>query len=722
MGIVTIPPKYQVVIPKKIRDPLGLLPGLKVQAIAYGDRVELIPVRPAWQMRGFLKGIDTNVGPQTRIGPATGIRAIFAGAFPSLLALSPVVALLAVLALLSACTTPAPDIANDALTLSWENIFTRNHGARQAALSPDGAWVAVSASTPDFSGIFLVAVKGDSAPAPWVEGSSPVWFADGSGIVFLRGGNLWRVATGSSAPTRITEDPEDERAARPSPDGSTIAFYSGRSGHQDIWTVPADGSAPPAQLTRASMAADDFRFAPAWSPDGSRIAYYSNRSDYWEDDIWVVEVTTGEERQISSGLMASSTPVWSPDGSRIALLGTSKDEYWYEDLAYIYLLDPEAGTEEIVPMQVHATDWLHNHTVTWSGDGSELFFPYHERAEVELWRVPAAGGVATRVTNMGGSFRAYHAIPDGSAFVFLRSTSTRGTEVDYVSAAGGAPRRLTHFSTQWRGLVEAEEISYRSWDGLYIQGFLFRPPGFPEERNATSSDDSATYPALVMVHGGGTNSYLKGLSLTEQYLAQLGYLVLAVNYRGGSGFGREFQDLGVEDWANGQALDAAAAADFLRAQPWSNGKVGIYGYSYGGIQSMAAIARAPDAFDAAVPMAGIYDFADAYTNADRLGKIFTRTGHGGAPEDRPEIYAISNTLARVPNVVTPTLIMHGEEDVRAPFRQYELAVEILEREGKVYESHSYPGEPHGFRDPMNRVDMYRRLEAWFERWLKEAAG
>lgn len=346
--------------------------------------------------------------------------------------------------------------------------------------------------------------------------------------------------------------------------------------------MQSDGSAPPKQLTSASMAVDDFRFAPAWSPDGTHVAYYSNRSDYWEDDIWVVEVATGAERQISSGLMASSTPVWSPDGSRIALLATSKDEYWYEDLAYVYLLDPEVGTEEVVPMQIHATDWLHNHTVTWSGDGSELFFPYHERAEVELWRVPADGGVATRVTNMGGSFRAYHATPDGSAFVFLRSTSTRGTEVDYVSAAGGAARRLTHFSTRWRGLVEAEEVSYRSWDGLYIQGFLFRPPGFTEGGDAVAPERATTHPALVMVHGGGTNSYLKGLSLTEQHLAQRGYVVLAVNYRGGSGFGREFQDLGVGDWANGQALDAAAAADFLRAQPWSNGKVGIYGYSYGG--------------------------------------------------------------------------------------------------------------------------------------------
>ena len=189
------------------------------------------------------------------------------------------------------------DVGDDALPLSWENIFTRNQGARQAALSPDGARVAVTASTPDVSGIFRVAVDRDPEPTPWVEGASPVGFADNSGIVFARDGDLWRVAAGSSEPTRITRDAEDERAARPSPDGSTIAFYSGRSGHQDIWTVAADGSASPVRLTQASMAADDFRFAP-WSPDGTRIAF-----------------------------------------------------------------DPQAGTEEIVPMQIHATDWLHNHTV-----------------------------------------------------------------------------------------------------------------------------------------------------------------------------------------------------------------------------------------------------------------------------------------------------------------------------------------------------------------------
>lgn len=610
-----------------------------------------------------------------------------------------------------------PSAAQESLPLTWENVFTQSTGARQAALSPDGRQVAVTASTPDGSGVFLVGIAGGE-PTMLVGGaSSPVWMPDGHLVVSAQrdlwvvdpdGGpyDLERPDQGSQ---RVTDDPLDERAARPSPNGEWIAFYSGRSGSQDIWIVPTDGASPPRQLTHESMSADDFRFSPAWSPDGAEIAYFSNRADYWEDDIWVVDVASGEERQVSSTLMASSAPVWSPDGSRIALLGTAKDEYWYEDLAYLYVLDPEGGEERPVPMQIHATDWLHNLGTFWSADGSELYFPYMERGRMELWRVAAEGGVATRMTSMGGHFRGYHANADASGFVFVRSTPTRGTEIDYLDARGGSVRQLTHFSTRWEGLVEPAEISYRSWDGLFIQGFLYLPPDF---------DPTRTWPTLVQVHGGGTNSYLHSLNTTEQLLAQRGYVVLAVNYRGGSGFGREFQDLGVQDWANGQARDAAAAADFVRAQEWSNGRVGIYGYSYGGITSMAAIARVPDAFDAAVPMAGIYDFGNAYTNADRLGKIFIKTGHGGSPEERPDIYAISNTLARVENITTPVLTMHGEEDVRAPYRQFELAVEILEREGKVFESHSYPGEPHGFRNPRNRIDMYQRLEAWFDRWLR----
>jgi dipeptidyl aminopeptidase/acylaminoacyl peptidase len=458
------------------------------------------------------------------------------------------------------------------------------------------------------------------------------------------------------------------------------------------------------------MAVDDPRFAPAFSPDGRSLAYVSNAANYWEDDLFLVDIETGVSRKLTSGVMASSTPAFSPDGKRLALLGTAKDEYWYEDLAYLYLVGVATGSESVVDMTVYGTDWLHNHGVFWSADGRELYFLYDERGDLNLWAVPSDGGVATRVSSLGGGVSGFHTSSDAGGFVLVRSTPTRGNDVDYVSRSGGFGKRLTRFAPEWRSIQEPRELSYRSYDGLYIQGFLYLPPGF---------DETARYPALVNVHGGGTNSYLRRDNLIEQTLAAKGYLVLAINYRGGSGFGRPFQDLSIEDWANGQAKDAAAAADFLRSLPFANGKVGIYGYSYGGIVSMAAIARSPGTFDAAVPMAGIYDFADAYENADRLGKIFIKTGHGGAPDERPDAYAVSNTLARIKDIDTPLLVMHGEEDVRAPYRQYELALRILGEHGKVFESKSYPGEPHGFRNPENRIDLYRRLEAFFGKYLSQ---
>ncbi|MDW3191090.1 MAG: prolyl oligopeptidase family serine peptidase [Cytophagales bacterium] len=599
--------------------------------------------------------------------------------------------------------------AQEQLPLTWGNIFTKNHGALQAVLSPDGKFALVVASTPENTGIFLINIDNPSTPRFLVTGSSPSWFANGQQFVYSAQGDLWKSTLNGSDPIRLTSDQQDERDPRPSPDGKWVAFYSGRSGHQDLWMVTADGRGQPIQLTQASMADDDIRFAPSWSPDSKQLAYYSFKNDYWEDDIWVIDVETKNERQVSSTLMAMSTPVWSPDGKTLAVMANAKAEYWYEDLSYIYLIDVEKGQDRKLNMQIHATDLLFNHTVFWSGDGNELFFPYQERSEVELWRVSSSGGIATRVTNMGGTFFNYHATANADAFVFVRSTSTRGPEVDYLKSSGGVTQQLTAFSTEWEGLKDPPEISYRSWDGLYIQAFMYLPPDF---------DPQKKYPALVHVHGGGTNTYYKRLSLTEQYLAQQGYVVLAVNYRGGSGFGRPFQNLSINDWGNGQALDAAQAADFIREQSWSNGLVGIYGYSYGGITSMAAITRAPKQFDAAVPMAGIYNFGDAYTNADRIGKIFIKTGHGGSPEEKPDIYAISNALSRVNKVETPLLLMHGEADVRAPFRQFELAVAILNKEGKEFESHSYPNEPHGFLNPINRVDMYTRLQKWFEKYLK----
>jgi dipeptidyl aminopeptidase/acylaminoacyl peptidase len=133
---------------------------------------------------------------------------------------------------------------------------------------------------------------------------------------------------------------------------------------------------------------------------------------------------------------------------------------------------------------------------------------------------------------------------------------------------------------------------------------------------------------------------------------------------------------------------------------------------------MAAITLAPDTFDAAVPMRGIYDFAEAWEEADRLGKLFFGAGHIGSPAQNPEAYSRSSSLARVERIKTPLLVMHGGRDVRAPARQHALLVAALKKYGKEFEERVYGDEAHGF-GPASQIDMYGRLVEFFDRYLKK---
>jgi len=603
--------------------------------------------------------------------------------------------------------------AQEPLDLTLENIFTEGRGGvSDVAIAPDGSEIAFVANSAEGSGIHLIASDGSGEPRFLYEGGNPVWSPDGGSLALRRDGALWIAEPRPGAvPVRLSGELEGAHALAFSPDGGRVAFYSTTSGFQDIWLAPSDGSALPRQLTEGAMTADDDRFVPGWSPDGRTIAYVSNRDDFYDDDVWVVDVQTGATRQISSTVTAiGSTPVWSHDGTRIAVLGTDEDDYWFLDIADIFLLDPAGGPPEKVEMQVYAT--AYRYRPFWSGDGERIFFPYMERGEHDLWVVPADGGVATRVTHIGGVLSDISASDGAERFAFARTTPVRGPELYVQDAAGGLPERLTSLANAWSDVEPPLEVSFRSFDGLYIQGYLYLPD---------QAQEGMQCPALVEVHGGGTNSYLNGLNLTEQYLASRGYVVLAINYRGGSGFGRPFQAISDEDWLNDQARDPGGAAAYLRTKEYVNGEVGIYGYSYGGMQTMAAITRTPDAFDAAVPMAGIYSEALTFPDMDRLGKVFSVDGHGGLPEERPEIYEKTNTLDRMDRITVPLLIMHGELDVRAPFSNFELAVRELEEHDKEYESHTYP-EGHGFRDPANRVDLYRRVEDFFGRTLSSCSA
>ena len=597
------------------------------------------------------------------------------------------------------------------VTPHWGNICAAaichragHDGVSQARVAPDGRWAVLSVNSPERSGLHLLSLP-DGGSRAWTQGHSPAWFRDSQRIVFVYQGDLWTIGLDDELPQRVTKDKYDVQQPMPSPDGRLIAFSSQRSGYQDLWLVPADGSAAPRRLTENAMVAGELRFGHAWSPDSRYLVYVSNRGSYWHDDLWLVEAESGQARQLSRGFLTLGAPSWSPDGRTVAAFGTAKDGFWYTHMADLYLVDVDSGTERRLDSGVHAVEIGHP---VWSGDGTELFFLVHERAELEVWRAAVEGGVATRLTHEGGMIHGLSADHAGKYLLLVRSTPVRGREVDLLERAGGPLRQLSRLATPWAGLQRPTEISYRTRDGLYIQAFKFVPPEF---------DPSRRYPAVVQLHSGGTHSFYNGLNLVEQLMAQHGYVVLAVNYRGGSGFGRAFQDLSIGDWAQRQALDAADAAGWIRAQTWSNDRVGAYGYSYGGIIAVAAELHAPGSFDAVVSMSGIYDFAHAHQEADRLGRMFFSFGHGGTPDEVPERYAASKLLSRIQDLRAPLLLTHGALDRRASYAQFRATVEALERHNKVFEAISYPDEAHLFSNPDNRGDLYRRMEAWMRRWL-----
>jgi len=252
-------------------------------------------------------------------------------------------------------------------------------------------------------------------------------------------------------------------------------------------------------------------------------------------------------------------------------------------------------------------------------------------------------------------------------------------------------------------------MPFRTFDGVYCDAYLYLPPGFTGQTR---------YPALIQLHGGGTNSHGNGWHPIEQYLAQRGFIVYAIEYRGSSGYGRAFAGLSYADWGVDQGRDAVAAAGFLRERPFI-GNVGVYGGSFGGYLTLHAIVQSPDAFDAAADLYGITNRIDYFERSDRVGRLFVMRDYGGrGPADAPDRYLRSSTHHRLNEIRTPVLVLHGAEDTRVPPVQSEAVIAALREHGVESEHVVYPGEGHGFRKRENRVDAYERVAAWFDRLLR----
>lgn len=601
-----------------------------------------------------------------------------------------------------------PETMNDGVTIG------------DPSYSPDGRVLLFTSNKSGRPKIWVMSADGKDPRAIVADDgaeSAPAWSPDGKLIAFTRnsGGqpDIWVVNADGTGLRRVTNDKDDERAPAWSPDGQRLCFMSSRAGSADVWMVPIGGGAA-VQLTEKTNAPDEVRFDATWSPDGRTIAYVSNRSDYFADDLWIVDVATKVSRRLSIDVHVMASPTWSPDGKRLAFHGVTRSGFWHSDTSDLYVADLADGAVRKLPMNTFASDANGGSRLAWSANSASLYFSYEWEGDVNLWTVPAVGGVATQMTYLEGSFRRFAISPDGKSVAFVRSTQMTPGELYRMPLDGGAPQPLTDWGIKYENLRAPQKIAYRSVDGYYMLGYLYLPTDF---------DPSRKYPALVQAHGGGTNANGNGWHVLEHLMAQNGFIVLAIEYRGGSGHGREFQLLARSQYGSGQGWDAVGAARYLRGLPYSNGKIGMYGGSYGARMTMAAVTRDSTPFTAVAPLYGSYDWEEAYPFGDRLEQKFTVELHNGfKPGENAELYASTAAKRQLDKVKTdlPFFMIHGERDRRTPFMQFGKMLDELKKRGNPVEFYSYPEEAHGIRLAKNRTHAYSRMIAFFKKYLATA--
>ncbi|HEY1276492.1 MAG TPA: S9 family peptidase [Thermoleophilaceae bacterium] len=555
--------------------------------------------------------------------------------------------------------------------------------------------------------------------------ASDVWLVD------LEAGTPPDQLTSGREPMPYWEDTEP----RLSPDGSTVAYADG----DHVWLVPAAGG-PPRRLVEATdpvwidystlvvaveRAADRstrlavVRTDDPWprrlatehggleqhgdegeavvSPDGTAVVYtFYPRGDLNRSEIRVASLDTGKTRALTgTPRMHDREPRWSPDGAMIAY--ASERSGFYE----LHLVGADGEGER----QLTSAGADHGEP-DWHPDGDRIVATRGRRNRFDLVVVDAASGDAEVVAEGGVWSTPYWTAGGGVVAAY----EDHATPAELRLAVAGEPPRTRHapapLALRRAPHAALEEVAYHSFDGLEIPAWLMRPRDASPERPA---------PAIVYPHGGPTDASADEWDGHAQYFVDKGYAWLAPNFRGSTGYGRDFERLNHGVWGVDDTKDCLAAADFLRTLDWVDGeRLGIFGASYGSYMALLCVTDDPEhRFRCAVPKYGDCDIVTSWAQGDRYG-VQDLERMMGPPSAAREAYRAGSAFHRLENVRVPLLIAHGEKDLRVSPKQSDQLVAELRRLHKTFEFVTYPTEAHGLLRAGPQVDYYRRLERFLD--------
>jgi dipeptidyl aminopeptidase/acylaminoacyl peptidase len=546
------------------------------------------------------------------------------------------------------------------------------------------------------SDVWLLDLEGDGAPERLTTGREPVAYwddtqprlsPDGATVAYAEGGHVWLVPTAGGPPRRLVEGGSPVWI-----DDARLVIGVERDDTTRLAVVDvADPWPRRLAVAHGDLDAHGDEGEAAVSTDGREVAYtFTPRADLdRSSEIRVAAVDGGAVRAVTgTPLMHDNSPAWSPDGATIAY--ASERSGFYE----LYL----AGAEER-----RLTDAGADHLeLAWHADGTRLLAARGRRNRFDVVVIDAATGEAEVVAE-GGTWGSPAWTPAGA---IVGTYEDHATPPELRLAAAGPRHAPAPRTTRRAPYAELEEVSFASLDGLEVPAFLRRPRDASPERPV---------PAIVYPHGGPTDAYLDDWDGHAQYFVDKGYAWLAPNFRGSTGYGRDYERLNHGVWGVKDTEDCLAAADYLRTLDWVDGeRLGIFGASYGSYMALAAVTDDPERrFRCAVAKYGDCDIVTSWAQGDRFG-VQDLERMMGPPASAREAYRAGSPYHRLQNVRAPLLIAHGERDERVSLKQSEQLVAELRRLGKTFEYVTYPTEGHGFLRTGPQLDFYRRLERFLD--------
>ena len=451
---------------------------------------------------------------------------------------------------------------------------------------------------------------------------------------------------------------------------------------------------------------------PSWSPDGKKVAYVTktgemDRTDNY--DVYVLEIdSTNSAIQLTTNLgsdSSSSRPQWSPDGKKIAYLhGGDPALVWYA-LQELAVIDLGTKTNSILTKELDRNA----SSPQWSDDGQSIYFVIEDNMKSQLAKYSLKEKKIEKIIPSNyyiAEWAKNYVVRNGKIGLILSNTNSPDEVFFYDENNLSQQSNHNAELLSSRQILETETISFTAADGEELFGMMIKPDNF---------DPSKQYPLIIRMHGGPVSQYGLYFNYDWQLFAANGYVVMAINPRGSSGRGLDFQKMIFADWGNVDADDISQLADYAISLGYvDENRLGLGGWSYGGMLTNYVIAKDPR-FKAATSGAGISNilsgFGDDQYIRDYIAEI-------GTPWDNTETWLkVSHPFLNANNIVTPTLFLVGEKDYNVPLIGSEQMYQALRHLNIPTELIVYPGEYHSFSTPSYNKDVLERYLAWYDKYL-----